>query len=80
MSLVRNVFRFLVKGGVLISTFLASMSMPGAIVICALIGSALLVVLLVLLNEPAHKRFVRILRVFLPEGAKRKPSKRQRQK
>ena len=80
MSLMRKVLRYL-RGGVLtISSLIASMSTPGAIVICTLIGSALLLALLVLLNERAHKRFVRILRVVLPEGAKRKPSKRQRRK
>lgn len=78
MSLVRKVLRYL-RGGVLtISTLIASMTTPGAIVVCVLIGSALLLALLVLLNKRAHKRFIQILRVLFPEGAKRKPSKRRK--
>lgn len=73
---MRGIVQALKGGGITISTLLATMTMPGAVVACFVIVCALTIALLVLLNEKANKRLVRIMKARQPRAVQTKKKQR----
>lgn len=65
---MRKAVRVLRGGAITISSLLATMTLPGAVVACVLIVTLLGLTLLVLLNSKANRNLIRIMKARRPKA------------